>query len=100
MVHSMKMQEAQALAEMPLEETLISESSSEKDDAEQDEDGDSTPRDNEQDEEDRAEVERQIKKARYASQGPKKAAENSKSAGKVYGGGQPIVPPTEQGMTH
>mmetsp|Transcript_23885 Transcript_23885/g.32004 ORF Transcript_23885/g.32004 Transcript_23885/m.32004 type:complete len:207 (-) Transcript_23885:167-787(-) len=85
MVHSMKMQEAQALAEMPLEETLISETSSEKDYNEED-DGDSTPRDHTQEEEDKAEVERQIKKARYASQGPKKAA-NQKSAGKVYGQG-------------
>ena len=76
MVHSMKMQEAQALAEMPLEETLISESSSEKDETEQDDDADSSPRDHEQEEEDRAEVERQIKKARYASQGPKKAKES------------------------
>ena len=36
MVQQMKMQEAQALAEIPLEETLVSETSSEKDDREDD----------------------------------------------------------------
>ena len=70
MVQQMKMQEAQALAEIPLEETLVSESSSGKgdddDDEDEDEDGEETP--NEYDEEkDKEEVERQIKKARYAS---------------------------------
>ena len=73
MVQQMKMQEAQALAEIPLEETLISESSSsdnEKDAAEgSDEDHSGQEYDEEQD---RAEVEAQIKKARYASQGPGK----------------------------
>ena len=65
----MKMQEAQALAEIPLEETLISESSSsgndEKDAAEGSEEDHSGQEYDE--EQDRAEVERQIKKARYAS---------------------------------
>ena len=69
MVQQMKMQEAQALAEIPLEETLVSESSSDNDkNKDDDSDGDSTPRDDEYDEEqDKAEVERQIKRARYAS---------------------------------
>lgn len=75
MVQQMKMQEAQALAEIPLEETLISESSSEKD-PNDDDDEDDSPSDNEYDEEkDKATVEMQIKRARYASQGrPKKGA--------------------------
>ena len=45
MVQQMKMQEAQALAEIPLEETLISESSSDdKSGGDDDSGGDSTPR--------------------------------------------------------
>jgi len=64
----MKMQEAQALAEIPLEETLISESSSSEAKSKgDDDDGDSTPRDYDQEEEDKAEVARQIKRSRYAS---------------------------------
>ena len=79
---------------MPLEETLISESSSNNSraGADDDSDGGSSPRDADQEEEDKKEVERQIKRARYASQGPKKATDKSKSEKKVYGGGQPIVP--------
>ena len=80
------------MAEVPLEETLISESSSGSDSKDDDDEGDSTPRDYDQEEEDKAEVERQIKRARYASQGPGKQA--IASNGKVYGGGQPIVPPS------
>lgn len=94
MVQQMKMQEAQALAEIPLEETLISESSSDdKSRGDDDSGGDSTPRNSDQEEEDKAEVERQIKKSRYASQGPTKA-KREKASAKVYGGGQPIVPPS------
>lgn len=46
LVQHMKMQEAQALAEIPLEETLISESSSSESNVrDDDDDGDSSPRD-------------------------------------------------------
>lgn len=68
LVQHMKMQEAQALAEIPLEETFISESSSsEANVRDDDDDVDSSPRDYDREEEDKAEVERQIKRSRYAS---------------------------------
>lgn len=68
LVQQMKMQEAQALAEIPLEETLVSSESSGKGDPDDDDDEDDATPDEDYDEErDKEEVERQIKKARYAS---------------------------------
>ena len=58
------MRDAELLADIPLEETLVSETSSEKSGSGKDEDDDDY-----NSEEDKAEVERQIKRARYASQG-------------------------------
>ena len=99
MVQQMKMQEAQALAEIPLEETLQSDSSSDKDPKNtEDEDDDSLSEYDE--EQDKATVEMQIKRARYASQGRPRAATAGtpaaqKTETKVYGRGQPIVVPAE-----
>ena len=95
MVQQMKMQEAQALAEIPLEETLISESSSDKDEP----NNDGEVIDDYDEEEDKAEVARQInlsKRAKYASSNPgdKKAQKAKAEPQKVFGGGQPIIPPT------
>ena len=102
----MKMQEAQALADIPLEETIVSESSEDEDQLDQT-GKDSIDYDEEMDKEqeqmDRKEVEKQIKqtemkikRARYASQGRVSSNQNPQSAAseqKVYGGGQPIVAP-------
>ena len=62
MVQQMNMQEAKAFAEIPLEETLQSDSSSDKEKK-----GGSEEDDEYDEEQDRATVEMQIKRARYAS---------------------------------
>ena len=70
------MQEAQALAELPIDDTIPDSDS----DGEGEEDSG---------EEQYGSEEEDQKIRRYASQGPP-----MKQASRVYGGGQPIVPPT------
>ena len=73
MVAAMKLREAQALAEMPIDDTIP-----DSDDEEED-----------NDEEEGSEEEQHNQKfRRYASQGP------PQKQNRVYGGGQPIVPPS------